>query len=262
MKLLYGKVVAEKIYQEIKAEIKLKKIKPAMAVILVGNLAASLSFIKAKEKISKDLGIGFKLYHFLEIVTEREVLNLITVLNKNSNINGIIVQLPLPENIKTESIIKAIDPGKDIDGLLGEILTPSAAAVLGILKFYEISLKNKKIVLVGHGRLVGQPLNKQLIKIGNAPIICDKNTPDLSQETLKADILISATGVPGLIKPDMVKNSVAIVDAGTAEADGQITGDVDKATYEKVFAVSPVPGGVGPLTVAYLMKNLVNAATY
>jgi len=261
--LLVGSIVAEKIYSQIRREIKElkeKKTQPFLATIIVGENPVSLNFIKIKEKAAHKLGIDFKIYQLPGIATEQRVLDLINELNRNKAIHGLIVQLPLPKSLNTQKIVRAIDPQKDIDGLLGKYPAPTAAAILEIIKHYEIDYKNLKIVIVGHGKLVGQPLATMLKREKISPIICDSKTPDLKEQTLKADILISATGVPTLIKKDMVKDGVIVIDAGTAESNGKITGDVDPAVYKKARSYSPVPGGVGPVTVAMLMRNLIAAA--
>lgn len=251
--VLYGKPVAEKIYQGF------KNIRSSMAVVLVGEDPASLSYTKIKEKIADRLGIEYKLFHLPGIVTQKEVEKLINDLNQNKYVDGIVIQLPLPNDIDTERIISLISPAKDVDGFLGKFPAPTPQAILEILKFYHIEIKNKKIVIVGHGRLVGKPLEKIFLKQNIQAIICDLKTKNLKEKTIKADILISAVGVPGLIKSEMVKKEAIIIDAGTAEAGGKIVGDVSRSVYEKVSTYTPNPGGVGPVTVAVLMKNLVEA---
>lgn len=252
--IFYGKPVAEKIYKSFKIESH-----PTMAVILVGEDLASLAYARAKEKKAENLGVGFKLFHLSGITNERKILELIDDLNKNKYINGIVAQLPLPEGIDTEKILKAISPEKDIDGFSGKFPSPTAQAILEILKFYNIDIKAKKVVIVGYGRLVGRPLAEMLKKEGFQPIICTSNS-DIASETIDADIIISATGIPGLIKSDMVRKDAIVIDAGTAESQGKIVGDVDIEIYDKVSAYTPTPGGVGPVTVACLMRNLVEAA--
>ncbi len=266
--ILDGKKVSEKIYEELKKEIgglKAKGIRPFLAVILVGEAPASLLYVKKKEEKAETLGIGFKLYHFPAIVLEPDVLELIADLNCDPNIHGIIVQLPLPKNIDTNKILKSIDSQKDI-----ERVSPAAQAILEILRFYNfikisarshnIDLKNKKIIIVGRGKLVGQPLEKILNEQHLNIEICDSETTDLKSKTLSADIIISGVGEPGLITLDMVSKKAIVIDAGTAESSGKLTGDVDPGVYQKVSAYSPVPGGVGPVTVACLYKNLIEAA--
>lgn len=253
--VLYGKPVADQIYSQIKLTDH-----PSMAVILVGENLPSITYVKEKEEIAQKLGIEFRFYHLPAMARQKEALALILDLNQNKYISGIIVQLPLPADFETKKILKTISPRKDIDGFSDKFPPPTATAILEILKFYHVSLKDKNIVLVGHGRLVGQPLEKLLKKEGINPIICDSQTTDLKTHTLKADILISATGVPHFIKLEMVKEGAIVIDAGTAEGNGKLVGDVDPKVFKKVRAYTPVPGGVGPVTVACLMRNLLEAA--
>lgn len=257
--ILYGKPVAEEIYQKLTFA-KLHAKPPSMAAILVGEDPASLNYVKAKENKAASLGIGFKLFHLSGLAVEKKILELIDDLNKNKYIDGIVVQLPLPEGIDTEKILKAISPDKDIDGFYSEKFSPpTAGAILEILRFYKIDIKNKKIVIVGYGRLVGKPLAAMFKKKDIQPIICTSNS-DITSETIDADIIVSATGIPRLIKPDMVSKEAVVIDAGTAESKGKIRGDVHPKVYEKVASFTPTPGGVGPVTVACLMRNLVEAA--
>jgi len=253
--ILEGSAVTEKIYQDIRA----KKVSATLAVVLVGEDPVSLSYVKAKEKKAIELGFEFKLYQLPAISTEVGVKELICDLNQNEYIDGIVIQLPLPEDFNTDEILKEIKPEKDIDGFSGKYPYPTAQAIIEILKYYDIDLKNKNIVIVGRGRLVGKPLEEMMKKNGIEPIVCDRKTENLADTISKADILISATGVPGLIKPEMVSERAIVIDAGSSETGGNILGDVDKRVYEKVKSYSPVPGGVGPVTVACLMRNLVEA---
>lgn len=257
--ILFGKPVAEKIYTEIKKEMYEKKLKPFLAVILVGENSASISYINAKERVAKELSIGFRLYHFPEIAREEEVLKLINDLNRNDYISGIVVQLPLPEKMSIANIINKISPEKDVDGFLGKYPTPAASAILEILNYYKIELENKNIVIIGRGRLVGAPLEKLLIEKNIKTKICDKKTSNLGEVTRSADIIISATGASDLITSEMVNSDTIVIDAGIAESSGKICGDLAKNARNKVASYSPVPGGVGPVTVACLMKNLVQA---
>lgn len=256
--ILDGKLVAQKIYERLEKEIgglKNKNIQPFLAVILVGEDPASLLYVRKKEERVKQLGIGFKLYHFPAIASESEVLELIGKLNQDNKIHGIVVQLPLPKNFNTAKILKSIDPKKDIENV-----SPAASAILEILHHYNIDFENKKIVLVGHGKLVGQPLHKMLAARAISPLVCDANTYNLKPITLSADIIISGVGEPGLIKADMISEKTIIIDAGTAESSGKTAGDVSPAAYKIAKSYSPVPGGVGPVTVACLFKNLIEAA--
>lgn len=257
--IFYGKLVAEKIYEKIEKEKLSLKEKPFLAIILVGNDPASLAYVHLKEKIAARLGFGFKIYHFLEDIKQEELESLISDLNNNDFISGVVIQLPLPDSIDTEKIIKKVDERKDIDGFSGSFVAPTAQAILDILDYYQIDLKQKKIVIVGHGRLVGQPL-EIILKTKNIFVtVCDSKTENLKDETLQADILISATGVPGLITPEMVRPDAIVIDAGSSEANGKMVGDVTPAVYEKITGFTPNPGGVGPVTVAELFLNLVKA---
>ena len=261
--ILYGKPIADKIYKSLESklrDLKEQNIISTMAVILIGEDPVSLVSIKLKEEIAERLGIEFKLFHLLGISSENQVINLVSDLNKNKFIHGIVVQLPLPDGLDQEKILQSISPQKDIDGLNSEILPPTAAAILEILEFYNINYKHLKIVIVGRGRLVGGPLEKMLTAQGVEPLVCDSKTNNLKIETLRADILILATGTPDLIKADMVRDDTIVIDAGTTESNGKMTGDVSEEVYGKVETYSPVPGGVGPVTVACLMRNLIEAA--
>lgn len=258
--ILDGNKVALKIYQDINQRIKKLDFKPCLAVVLAGENLANTIFIQAKEEIVKKLGFDFKLFHLPRVVSQKKVEELIFELNQNLNIQGIVVQLPLPEGFKTREILSKISPDKDVDGFSGRYPAPTAQAILEILKFYDVDYSNKKIIIVGHGILVGQPLEKMLLEEGVRPIICDLKTRNLSRETQAAEILISAAGVPGMIKENMVALEAIVIDAGTSENLGRIKGDVEREVYKKVAAYTPVPGGVGPVTVACLMKNLVQAA--
>ena len=257
--ILHGKPVAEKIYQKVQSDLK-KISKKYLAVVLVGEDPASLSYIKIKEKIAQRLGLNFHLYHLPGIVSEKEVLKLLADLNQNKFIAGIVVQLPLPKGWSDQKILDYVSLEKDIDGFKGRYPSPTAQAILETLKFYQISLKDKKIVIIGHGRLVGEPLEKLLLKQGLKPIVCDSQTKDLKAKILSADILVSAVGRPGFVKADMVSEKAVVIDAGTAESKGKIAGDVAEEVYQKVSSYSPVPGGIGPVTVAGLMRNFVHAA--
>lgn len=253
--ILKGAPVAEKIYESLKI-----RGAPRLAVILVGDDPASVVYVKIKEKIATQLGIGFDLFHLPGISSQKEVEKIIAGLNQNDKIAGIIVQLPLPEGFDAECVLKLLSPAKDVDGFYGRFPAPTAQAIWEILRFYGIFLEDKKIVIVGRGRLVGAPLGKLLHKMGFKPAVYDSHTTDLARKLKNADIIVTATGVPGLINLAMVSARTIIIDAGTSEAGGKLVGDVDLAVYQKVQSYTPVPGGVGPVTVACLMRNVVAAA--
>lgn len=261
--ILYGKPVVEAIENEIKEEIKKLadiNIQPFLAVILIGDDPASLVYTRKKKEKAESLGMGFRLYHYPATMAQSDIEVIISDLNQNKNVHGIIIQLPLPEGYDTDKLLSLINPEKDVDGLNGGFATPTAGAILELMQFYNIDTKNKKVVLVGRGKLVGQPLEK-IFKSQDLDLeVCNSKTEDLKSKTLTADIIVSGVGKPSLITPDMVSEKAIIIDAGTAESSGSTVGDVSSEVYAKVAAYSPVPGGVGPVTVIKLLKNVVESA--
>lgn len=258
--ILYGAPVANKIYLEIKDKMKGLTKKPALGVILVGENKASLTYVKKKEEISEKFGFEFKLFHLSELATERQVITLIEDINKNKYIDGIILQLPLPEGLNRDKIISKISPHKDVDGFLGKIPAPTPSAIIELLNYYKIDYKKKKICIVGKGFLVGAPLEKMLKKEGLDPVVIKSNTENKNEKILKAEIIISATGISGIIKPELVNKNTILIDAGTSESNGKTKGDIDSDIYNIVDSYSPVPGGIGPVTVACLVRNLAELA--
>lgn len=269
--ILDGRKISQKIKNKLKAQVKRLKNKPALAVVYAGSDLASLSYIKAKEKAAKEIGVDFLFYKFPAQVPEKKVISLIQRLNHDHNISGIIVQLPLPKHLSKNKIINAISLEKDVDVLSDEsrkkfekgepaFVPPPAGAVLEFLKTAKKPLDKSTVVVVGRGMLVGEPVAMLLKQKAKELIICDQKTKDLSMETKKADILISAVGKPDLIKKEMVKKGAVVIDAGTAKHLGRIVGDVDFANVSlKASYITPVPGGVGPVTVAKLLENVVKA---
>jgi methylenetetrahydrofolate dehydrogenase (NADP+) / methenyltetrahydrofolate cyclohydrolase len=270
-KLLDGKKLANKIILELKEKIRNNNIQASLAVILAGDNPASESYVKIKKEKCKTAGINFKLIKFSKNVSEKQLNDTIENLNKNSNITGILVQLPLPKHINTQKILDYVHPNKDVDGLCstnkqllisGKTFLPCCTpkGIIRLLKENNISLENKKVVLVGHGHLVGQPLAWMIKQENNIPIICNKTTQDLKKETINADILISATGVANLISGEHIKKGAIVIDAGTTKLKNKIVGDVNFSDIvKKASLISPVPGGVGPMTVAMLIENIIEA---
>lgn len=283
MKILDGKIASKKLISEVKEKVKLKiesaetpLSPPSMAIILVGNNPASESYVKSKIKACEGASITHKLIRFNEDITNFELLEEVKRLNK-SNVDGFIVQLPLPKHIKTESIINEISAYKDIDGFhpinfgkmaLGQkSMRPATAyGILKLIQFYEIETKGKHIVVIGRSNIVGKPVAIMLgndFGIGRATVTsCDINTPKelLREETLRADIVIVAVGKPNLLTSDMVKEGSIIIDVGINRVDEKIVGDVDyEGLKEKVSMMTPVPGGVGPMTIAGLILNTYEA---
>lgn len=273
-KKLDGVLVAEKINQDTAKKVEdliLKGIRVKLAVILVGDNPASELYVKLKKKKAEEIGIKAEIIRLDLNIEEKEVIETIEKLNHDKLTHGIIVQLPLPKKMNTEKVLSVIDPVKDIDGLhpenLGKLLLdnpyvipPTAGAILEILKEYDIDITGKHVVMVGYGKLVGKPLAAMIsLSNKNATLtVCNNATEDLGYYTNQADILISATGVGGLITREMVKEGAIVIDAGTSKVDGKIIGDIEYEDVKKVAGyITPSKGGVGPVTVAKLLQNLV-----
>lgn len=274
--ILDGKKIAEEIKTELRAEIlelKQKGIIPGLAVILIGSDVASQVYVKNKERTCRELGIYSEVHHLKESISEEELLELIKQLNKKTEINGILVQLPLPESINEQKIILATNPKKDVDCFHPEnigkmflgyplFLPCTPAGVLEIMRQSKIDLSGKSVVTVGRSNIVGKPLAVMLLKENATVTMAHSKTRNLKDVTKQADILISATGQAGLIKADMVKKGAVVIDVGiNRSADNKLLGDVDFENVKKVAsAITPVPGGIGPMTIAMLMRNTVLAA--
>jgi len=274
--ILDGKNLSTKIKEDIKKDIEnLKKQgfrEPCLAVILVGNDPASQVYVNNKKKSCEEVGIKSLSYNLPENITQEELLELIGNLNGDDNIDGILVQLPLPKHINTYEIIEAIHPSKDVDGFhpvnVGKLATGKNDGIipctpLGIwllLKEYNIDTFGKDVVVVGASNIVGKPMSLLFLREERSTVtICHKNTKDLKSHTEKADILVVAVGKPRLITADMVKEGAVVIDVGINRVDGKIVGDTDfENIKEKVYAITPVPGGVGPMTVASLLLNTLN----
>jgi len=269
--IIDGKKEAQLLRDEIKKEIESLKSKnnkvPGLTVILIGDFAPSQIYVKNKEKNAKEVGINSEVVRYPKEVTEQEVLNKIKELNDNDAVSGILVQLPLPPQINKEKIINAIDPAKDVDGFhpinVGNLSSGYNATVpctplgcLFLIKKAEPNLSGKHAVIIGRSNLNGKPMAQLLLKENCTVTILHSKTKDLKIECLKADILIAAVGVPNLVKGDWVKENSIIIDVGINKVGDKIIGDVDfDAVKEKVRAITPVPGGVGPMTIACLLKN-------
>ena len=269
--IIDGKKEAQLLRDEIKKEIESIKSKnnkvPGLTVILIGDFAPSEIYVKNKQKNAKEVGINSEVVRYPKEVTEQEVLNKIKELNDNDAVSGILVQLPLPPQINKEKIINAIDPAKDVDGFhpinVGNLSSGYNATVpctplgcLFLIKKAEPNLSGKHAVIIGRSNLNGKPMAQLLLKENCTVTILHSKTKDLKIECLKADILIAAVGVPNLVKDDWVKENSIIIDVGINKVGDKIIGDVDfDAVKEKVRAITPVPGGVGPMTIACLLKN-------
>lgn len=247
---------------------------PQLAIIQVGSLEASNVYIKGKIKFGEAIGVPVALHQLPEAVSEEQLIDLVISLNVDARVGGIIVQLPLPEGISDRSVIETIDPEKDVDGLHSKnvkklftedasgIVPATARGVMSLLDFNDIELKGKKALVIGRSALVGKPIAMSLLNRDATVTIAHHETVDLPSVCREADIIVVAAGAPGLITKDYIKPGQIIIDVGITRKDGEIHGDV---AYDEVFsiveAVSPVPGGVGPLTIASLFQNLLRKYT-
>lgn len=271
MKLLKGKELAQKILEKIKREVKIRRQKLRLAVVIVGDDPASKIFINQKEIACQKVGIDFELFNFPAVISFQELKKEIERISQDSANSGVIIQLPLSKKLEPEiqKILNLVPSAKDIDVLSEEnlgkfysgtllILPPVVGAIVSILKKYKISIKGREVLLVGAGRLVGFPLAVWFLKERATVSIINKLTKDAPSFIKKADIIISGVGKPCLIGGSMVKRGVVVIDAGTSFKKGKLVGDVDfKSVSKKASYITPVPGGVGPLTVACLLENLV-----
>jgi len=277
MQLIDGKSLASKIQSQITQDvIKLKESKnitPGLAVILVGDDAASHSYVKMKAKACKDVGFYSIVHEMPSSISQEEIIATISMMNQNPRIDGILVQLPLPKHIDTTKIIEVIDPKKDVDGFhpynVGRMMTGLESFVactpLGVMKLFEeynIDLQGKDVCVVGASNIVGKPMANLLVNANATVTVTHIYTKDLASHTKNADIIIVGTGVQGLIKEDMVKEGAVVIDIGFNRLeDGSIVGDVDFTNVSKKCSyITPVPGGVGPMTIAMLLSNTFDAA--
>ncbi len=277
MVLLDGKILSAKIKEEVKVEVtkivKEKNITPGLAVILVGNDAASATYVASKAKACKDAGIYSVVHEMPESITQEELLETINMMNNNPKLDGILVQLPLPKHIDTTTVLEAINPLKDVDGFhpynvgrmvsnLDSFLSATPFGVMRMFEEHNIELSGKDVVVIGSSDIVGKPMASLLINKKATVTVCNSRTKDLKAHTSKADIVIIAVGVPYLLKEDMVKDGAVVIDVGINRLDtGKLVGDADfEGLKNKCSFLTPVPGGVGPMTIAMLLKNTIKAA--
>ncbi|PKT79548.1 bifunctional methylenetetrahydrofolate dehydrogenase/methenyltetrahydrofolate cyclohydrolase FolD [Helicobacter winghamensis] len=276
MQILDGKTLAQDIENAIYQEVQFlnkEGITPGLAVILVGNNPASQSYVNMKAKACKRTGIYSITHEMPENIQQESLLQTITMLNQNPNIDGILVQLPLPKHIDTTAVLEAIAPHKDVDGFhpfnMGRIFSnldgfipATPMGVITLLKHYNIPLQGKNVVIVGASNIVGKPLGALFLNENATITLCHIYTKDLIRHTKEADILCVAVGKPNLITQDMVKEGAIVVDIGISKLDdGKIVGDVDFSNvFSKCSFITPVPGGVGPMTIASLLQNTIKAA--
>ena len=275
-KLLMGKEVSARIKAELKTEVEnLKKegINPGLAVIIVGEDPASQVYVRNKERACEECGIYSEKYALTAETTQEELLKLIDELNNKSSISGILVQLHVPKHIDEKTIINAIAPNKDVDAfhpvnvckiMVGnyDFVPCTPAGVMELIKESGIDVSGKECVIVGRSNIVGKPQAMLLLHQNGTVTICHSKTKNLAEKTKNADILVAAVGIPNFIKGDMIKEGAVVIDVGINRLENKkLCGDVEFESAEKVAgAITPVPGGVGPMTIAMLMKNTVKAA--
>ncbi|MGN0108209.1 MAG: bifunctional methylenetetrahydrofolate dehydrogenase/methenyltetrahydrofolate cyclohydrolase FolD [Hominilimicola sp.] len=271
-----GKEVSARIKSELKAEVEeLKKqgINPGLAVIIVGEDPASQVYVRNKERACEECDIYSEKYALPEETTQEELLQLIDTLNKKESISGILVQLPVPKHIDEKTIINAIDPKKDVDAFhpvnVGKIMVGNydfvpctPAGVMELINESGIDVCGKECVIVGRSNIVGKPQAMLLLHQNGTVTVCHSKTKNLKEKTKNADILVAAVGIPNFITGDMIKEGAVVIDVGINRLENKkLCGDVEFESAEKVAgAITPVPGGVGPMTIAMLMKNTVKAA--
>lgn len=269
MTILDGRLVASTILENIQYQITHSEThdRPMLAVVLVGENPASMSYIRMKEKRAREVGMGFWLYRYETTITQDELEDAVRELSKNETIHGIIVQAPLPTHIEPYAVIDCIDPQKDVDGFtraqignmfLGHdgLWSCTPKGIMTMLIYYQIDVKWKTVAVIGRSNIVGKPMTLMLVNAGATVTSCNSKTQNLSEITRKSDIIIVATGRPGLLTRDMVTPQSIIIDVGCTFVDGVACGDTNYAELKDyVAAISPVPGGVGPMTVATLIEN-------
>lgn len=276
MVLLDGKALSHEIKERLKhesKELKAKGIEPCLAVILVGNDPASQSYVNNKAKACELCEIKSLVYKLDENTTQNELLALINTLNYDDSVDGILVQLPLPKHINKDLVLESIASSKDVDGfhpinvgylnlgLESGFLPCTPLGVMRLLKAYDIKLEGLDCVVIGASNIVGRPMATLLLNAGSSVSVCHIKTRDLSFYTQRADLIVSATGCVNLIRADMVKEGVIVVDVGISRVGNSLVGDVDfKEVCKKASYITPVPGGVGPMTIAVLLENTIKSA--
>ena len=268
-KIINGKECSTILRNKLKDEIEKFETKPGLVDIQIGNDEASNIYIASKKKAAENLGINFHHVHFVDGTNEEEIINKILELNNDDSINGILIQLPLPKGYDEKKLINYINPDKDVDRLtelnmgklfLGKkcLVSCTPSGVLELLKYKNIKIEGKHVVIVGRSNLVGKPLIELFLKENATVTVCHSKTEDLANYTKQADILVVAVGKKHLIKEDMIKENSIIIDVGINRENGKIYGDVDfDNVLSKVKYITPVPGGVGPMTIAMLLNNVV-----
>lgn len=274
-KILDGKQIAKDYRQGLQNQVEALKEKgftPKLSVILVGNDGASQSYVRSKKKAAEKIGMISEIVHLEETATEEEVLNELNRLNNDDSVSGILVQVPLPKQVSEQKILEAINPDKDVDGFhpinIGKLYIDEQTfvpctplGIMEILKHADIDLEGKNAVVIGRSHIVGQPVSKLLLQKNASVTILHSRSKDMASYLKDADVIVSAVGKPGLVTKDVVKEGAVIIDVGNTPAEnGKLKGDVDyDAVKEIAGAITPVPGGVGPLTITMVLNNTLLA---
>lgn len=272
MIILDGKQLSEKLLSGLKEEFSKPQKKLLLAAVVVDDNAATRAFLAKKKNVAAELGVDFRLYEHPASISTNELRKRVAVIVHDADPDGIIIQLPLPEAVNAQYILNAVPPEKDVDVLssraVGDfavgksrVFPPMVGAIKALFDEYGIEYHKKHILVIGAGRLVGKPVSLWLMQEKISFTLVDEHTPDISEFSKKSDIIITGVGKPGLVTGDMVKEGAVVIDAGTSESGGKLTGDVDfDSVSKKASFITPVPGGVGPLTVVMVYKNLLTLA--
>lgn len=274
-KILDGKQIAKDYRQGLQDQVEALKEKgftPKLSVILVGNDGASQSYVRSKKKAAEKIGMISEIVHLEETATEEEVLNELNRLNNDDSVSGILVQVPLPKQVSEQKILEAINTEKDVDGFhpinIGKLYIDEQTfvpctplGIMEILKHADIDLEGKNAVVIGRSHIVGQPVSKLLLQKNASVTILHSRSKDMASYLKDADVIVSAVGKPGLVTKDVVKEGAVIIDVGnTPDENGKLKGDVDYDTVKEIAgAITPVPGGVGPLTITMVLNNTLLA---
>lgn len=270
-RMLSGHEVAEAVYKELKEKLASLSFVPSLRVIRLGEDPASVSYVRLKDRRARELGLRSQVEVYPEDFPEEALLERIEALNRDEDVDGILVQLPLPRHTRAERILEAISPLKDVDGFHpvnvgrlwsgGEGLFPcTPLGVIRLLRHYGVELRGKEVVVIGRSNIVGKPLAALLLREDATPTLAHSKTEDLPEVTRRAQVLVVAAGRPHLVRKAWVRPGAVVVDVGVNRVEGRLLGDVHPEVAEVAGALTPVPGGVGPMTVAMLMANTVKAA--
>lgn len=268
-----GKALAAKVCAQVAQDVKAFREPVCLATILVGDDPASHVYVGSKHKASHEAGIDSRDHRFPSDTPEIEILELLAELNADDEVDGILVQLPLPEHMDEPKVLRSVDPAKDVDGFhpsnagllfLGEpFLVPATpSGVMVMLAEHGVELKGKEAVVIGRSEIVGKPMAMLLLAEHATVTICHSRTVNLAEHTRRADVLVAAVGRPGMVTPEMVKPGATVIDVGVNRTDAGLVGDVDPAVFEVAGLMTPVPGGVGPMTIAMLLRNTLTASQH